>query len=732
MSQSNVPLGSSSIQNVPIQIAPMRSIQSVPTITATPNIPIAPIIQPPSLVAPGQSLQATFAQSFRPSPIQSIPGLSLRSALSQTILIQPIPVTPDPSLRIIPIQPIVQPTIQPIQITPTPSLQVTPIQPIVPVTTIPQTIPIQPSPIAPTLTLRMPSIQPSPIAPTLTLRMPSIQSVPVQGSLSLRTTPIQPVPASLSLRAPIQPVPIQQAPIQPVQIQQAPIQPVQIQQAPIQQAPIQPVSTFGASLRNAFGSPLTIRNVPVQAPQRPLIFQPQLASTPPVITGPSTPITPTQAPTVTTKPITFSIQQVQKIEMISKEAAPLQYVAVQEPKKKVLKTAPTLVLPDISLKQEIIDEEYNINELLGKVKIDVDYGELPKLETEYVILDNEGKPRYIFTEEDTYVNKDDPEENYQRRTYVNKSNFGWGQRKLGLALIQFLTIYLTNSVKNPQVVYAGAATGENIEFVSNLFRNVRFHLYDPRAFNISPEKNKGVYIYEGDDSKIKPHHNIILYTGDTYGWFTDNVANKWAEYQRINNNVYFMSDIRSVNHLEVSDEQFEAGVIRDMINQSNWHKIIKPIKSQLKFRLPYDIGVIENKKFPYLAGIIYKQIYNKPSSTESRLVPLGYDDYVYDFKEYESKMFYFNSVIKERTLYINPLASLSVKDAGQEFEPIYYPELLNDYISTGEAYIWINYLKKVGREPTKELIKALVDKMSKFLSVKSEKSLSELRRLSVI
>lgn len=405
---------------------------------------------------------------------------------------------------------------------------------------------------------------------------------------------------------------------------------------------------------------------------------------------------------------------------------PIEAKPVESKPKKVFKPEPVFIIPHLTNEKEnILIEYYDPIEKSKNLRIPKEYKVLPPNEiVKEIYMSPLGYPYYKFLDKDTVINVDDPKRDYHSRKYEPKNAFGWGQRKLGLALIQFLSLYLNPKITNPQIVYAGAATGENIALAAKLFTTKYmkpiFHLYDPRAFNIS---GPNVFVYNGDISQIKPEHNIILYTGDTYGWFTDEIAKEWSNKQSRNKNVYFLSDIRSVDHEKQNLEEFELGVWRDMVMQANWHKIIKPVKSQLKFRLPYDVDnilkIFPDRKVPYLQGIIYKGIYSKPTSTESRLVPVDndYNDYLYDFKDYESKLFYFNTEIKEKRKYLNPLGM---------YDPLYSPELLNDYNSTAEIWVWIKYLEKMGLTPTEEHIRKLSDLLSKTLGTKTLNSVRKI------
>ena len=308
-----------------------------------------------------------------------------------------------------------------------------------------------------------------------------------------------------------------------------------------------------------------------------------------------------------------------------------------------------------------------------------------------------------FLGSDIYVQPYEKEEKY---VYKHpKLNLHWGQRKLGLALIQFLTFYWDpKSIPNPIVVYAGAAPGTNIKFVSQLFPAITWELYDPSKFNVS------------SNDKIHVHND----------YFTDDVAKQWSD----RNDVFFISDIRGSIEKGLSKKQenelWEQVIRKDMENQSRWYKIIKPVKAQLKFRLPYTVDDNQNI-VEYLKGTIYKGIWAPPHSTEGRLVPEGYDEMIYDARSYEYKQFYFNINIRSMQKYINPFYAIG---SGYEFNDIGAPELLNDWDSLSETYIWMWYIQKMsGNEAiTLENIISLERLLTKALNKSGSKlSLESIR-----
>jgi hypothetical protein len=73
---------------------------------------------------------------------------------------------------------------------------------------------------------------------------------------------------------------------------------------------------------------------------------------------------------------------------------------------------------------------------------------------------------------------------YYRRTDAVKTCLHWGQRKLLISKIKFLTIIGSAALIDSTVVYAGAAPGTHIQLLSVLFPPVKFILVDPAPFTV--------------------------------------------------------------------------------------------------------------------------------------------------------------------------------------------------------------------------------------------------------
>jgi hypothetical protein len=182
--------------------------------------------------------------------------------------------------------------------------------------------------------------------------------------------------------------------------------------------------------------------------------------------------------------------------------------------------------------------------------------------------------------------RDDEERlEYQSRKGEVKTVEHWGQRKLMIAELEFLTLY--SSSPSDVVVYAGAAPGLHTNFLAELFPGVLFVLYDPDPF-----------VTVGTRSVVIRQEA-----------FTDEIAEKWRGKATL-----FISDIRTKppdGTRHVSDDV----VLADMAAQARWVRCMRPRVSMLKFRLPFVPGVTE-----YLDGVLHLPVWGGRSTSEVRLV----------------------------------------------------------------------------------------------------------------
>lgn len=209
------------------------------------------------------------------------------------------------------------------------------------------------------------------------------------------------------------------------------------------------------------------------------------------------------------------------------------------------------------------------------------------------------------------LQSDAPQMPYRRRRGEVKSVVHWGQRKLMLSEIEFLTLYGENDIT---VVYAGSAPGTHIPYLSKLFPTVKFVLIDPSDFNCE----------ETDRITIRKE------------FMTEDIAREFVGQRTL-----LISDIRSADFKVMSQEDMEKAVKRDMDWQMQWHMIMQPVAGMYKFRLPWQEGQTE-----YLDGEIYLPVWGPQTTTEARLIATTCNTRIWDNKVYEEQMFYFNNVTR--------------------------------------------------------------------------------------
>jgi hypothetical protein len=124
----------------------------------------------------------------------------------------------------------------------------------------------------------------------------------------------------------------------------------------------------------------------------------------------------------------------------------------------------------------------------------------------------------------------------------------------------------------PLVVYAGAAPGTHIAMLSKLFDDHLFMLYDPAPFTVQDVPDR-----------IITHRQL----------FTNDDAKRHAAQDAL-----FICDIRAVDWQLSNDKETETQVGKDMQDQMEWHRDMDAKKSMLKFRLPWSAGITE-----YLDGM---------------------------------------------------------------------------------------------------------------------------------
>lgn len=207
-----------------------------------------------------------------------------------------------------------------------------------------------------------------------------------------------------------------------------------------------------------------------------------------------------------------------------------------------------------------------------------------------------------------------------------------GQMKLQLSEIGLLLSWDKNGdpvhTLSKNIVYAGAADGNHIWYLAQMFPEHHFYLYDPRPMYGPLADLENVHIYgpiKGRKNTENPKHE---------GYFLDEDAKGF--WKKFKGDMIFLSDIRvGEETVKITDES----VMEDMYAQENWCKIMKPRVSLLKFRLPWSEG-----KTTYMEGDILYQPFAHQTATETRLVVWDTSKNTdYDNIDYEQKLFYWNT-----------------------------------------------------------------------------------------
>jgi hypothetical protein len=166
-------------------------------------------------------------------------------------------------------------------------------------------------------------------------------------------------------------------------------------------------------------------------------------------------------------------------------------------------------------------------------------------------------------------------------------------------------------------------------------------------------------------------------------------------FKQFNDRIFFISDIRSLAYekgfqgVEEYERKNEEMALADMNLQMEWVKELKPVKAHLKFRLPYEYKWTEKdyKYVRFLDGDLYKQAWSAPTSTETRLVPdMSLPERIWDFRVYESMMFYNNNLVRVHIQFINPLTNINepiCQELGltQDFDSVVFVSTVKEYIT---------------------------------------------------
>ena len=288
---------------------------------------------------------------------------------------------------------------------------------------------------------------------------------------------------------------------------------------------------------------------------------------------------------------------------------------------------------------------------------------------------------------------------YSKDVKINSSSVHLGQIKLFLSELEFMTYCLHEHSDSALFVYAGSAPSHKILLLCDMFPNIKMLLIDPHDHHVMGKTNAVVYLKTTSVGKrygIGKHHfnvyaggrvvfaqrkniaeltrNVIapdidfiksssykIYIYEDY--MTEQIARLFSD-----TSCYFISDIRT--NME-GDSPSDLDIIWNSAQQLVWLDKMRPIKSMLKFRPPYNAQpnseiaaanypeIIASKalgidfvadhaagKFKYFQPeTIFLQAFAGVNSSETRLIVSNYSDFhEYDPKDYDEKFSCFNKI----------------------------------------------------------------------------------------
>lgn len=343
-------------------------------------------------------------------------------------------------------------------------------------------------------------------------------------------------------------------------------------------------------------------------------------------------------------------------------------------------TSSPLLESEVGRDHKLLTEERVVEEVTSEVEV-----KMPSYERPLDVIPGPAAVRGPKIQLQTYLTPNFPYKRYAREIF-NPKVIHLGQRKLFLSEVEFLTrIHKHRNDLKYTLLYVGAAPGIHIPLLSEMFPEVSFILYDPAEFAIKPT------------SRIEIHRKL----------FTPELVGKYSQIK----NLLFVSDIRTApTHLRKGqdaayDQEFEKEVARNLGQQREWVEGLKPVRSLLKFRLPFTEEE-DHAETEYFDGILHFQAYAKTQSAETRLeVPQKLIYTKYNHTRYEQQMFYFNTEYRVQGF--------------QHYDAKYGWT----YDTIREFFIYVNYLKLQGKSANE--IPGLFARADKF-STDASKSVSAM------
>ena len=248
----------------------------------------------------------------------------------------------------------------------------------------------------------------------------------------------------------------------------------------------------------------------------------------------------------------------------------------------------------------------------------------------------------------------------------------WGQRKLLLTEIEFLTNFGLED--QYLVIYVGAAPGIYMEYLSSLFPDLRFRLFDTKKFALRPTSK----------IEVRPEP------------FSDQIAKRYGAEKK---KILFICNVRTFNDKANPD----LLLVEDMQTQRNWCELLQPHASLLNFR-----PLVREEKMKYLQGDLIIEPWASKRTTECRLVVMkNAKSTSYNTRKFVDAMQHFHYV--DRLMYYE-----------NDMDHVETEGLDHCYDCRAEIFILNEYLGKGRKFPSNMSIRKEIARMSQEISVKIE------------
>lgn len=276
-------------------------------------------------------------------------------------------------------------------------------------------------------------------------------------------------------------------------------------------------------------------------------------------------------------------------------------------------------------------------------------------------------------------------------SFKSTTNIHLINRKMLLIAVRAGVLYYTKYYKKVNKHPIFLCIGDSCEYsltLAKMFPNAVFILYINN--DIAVDYPKHFTLHRCDIGNIVVEEcNASLHSINTDIGACD---------RSITNRLIFINDFNIINKRGVIDQEVRANLHKQM----EYVKGIRPLISVLKFRMPYDMK--HGDTFEYLRGTLYYNVWNPPTSGETRLiVEQKFIDKLthYDFKKYEETLFFHNKY-KRPFCYNTPYSRITNRphndycacfDCTAELSILdQYAKLFDTYLEATIAYIAPNSL----------------------------------------